>query len=83
MSQSHSTISNFSLALSSCPQILHFSGHGSKNNLLGIEFKKGDVIYLEKDDGSAKLFFESELWELVKDINWVPQIVFMSSCYSE
>lgn len=71
---------NFISAVSRSPHVLHFIGHGIKNDNYG---KKEDCLVLENEDGSGQLVSSQKLKMILDVCNSKLDVVFLSSCYSE
>ena len=74
------------------PIVLHFSGHGIKNewkylgNQYALNREKGDILLLEDEEGMADFLFEEELKKFMQTSKSQSQsfeLVFVSSCTSE
>lgn len=71
--------------------VLHFSGHGAKNDDIMIpkEFnseytrEKGDFLIFENENGEAKLLFETDLKRMLDNSETKPEVVIVASCHSE
>ena len=85
------TKNNFMHAFSMLPVVVHFTGHGEKNNedFFGWGFypykeRGSNMLILESDtDGMCNYFFLNELREFLKEVKKVPELVYVSSCFSE
>ena len=80
---------NLTSVLLTNPRVLHFSGHGVKNNIeeIGTEValrkNQGDLLVFENKTGWAELVSEMMLKELLKQWKTEIDLVFVSSCHSE
>jgi hypothetical protein len=71
---------NFISAVSKNPHVLHFIGHGIKNEAYG---KKEDCLVFENEDGSGQLVSSQRLKMILDVWNSKLEVVFLSSWYSE
>lgn len=67
---------NFISAVSKNPHVLHFIGHGIKNETYG---KKEDCLILENEDGSGQLVSSQKLKMILDVCNSKLDVVFLSS----
>lgn len=89
MSSEVATEENFRRVVAQGPVVLHFSGHGIKNepaymgNEYAIHKNDGDILLIEDECGKAKNLFESVLKEITKHSSSSPELVYVSSCTSQ
>lgn len=71
------------------PKVLHFSGHGVKNDIKSIgttaavRGDEGDFLLFETKKGFAEFASEKMLKDLMKQFKTDIELVFVSSCHSE